>query len=44
MGGWRVGRFTGFVYRDKIDPHLFVKVPRPGDSEVTFTVFESQSR
>jgi len=23
--------------------HLFVKVPRPGDSEVTFLVFESQS-
>jgi len=21
--------------------HLFVKVPRPGDSEVTFSVFES---
>jgi len=21
--------------------HLFVKVPRPGDREVTFTVFES---
>jgi len=21
--------------------HLFVKVPRPGDSEVTFVVFES---
>jgi len=21
--------------------HLFVKVPRPGDSEVTFAVFES---
>jgi len=21
--------------------HLFVKVPRPGDSEVTFLVFES---
>jgi len=22
--------------------HLFVKVPRPGDSEVTFEVFESR--
>jgi len=22
--------------------HLFVKVPRPGDSEVTFSVFESR--
>jgi len=21
--------------------HLFIKVPRPGDSEVTFSVFES---
>jgi len=24
--------------------HLFVKVPRPGDSEVTFSVFESSCR
>jgi len=24
-----------------LDTHLFVKVPRPGDSEVTFSVFES---
>jgi len=24
-----------------LGPHLFVKVPRPGDSEVTFPVFES---
>jgi len=24
-----------------LDTHLFVKVSRPGDSEVTFTVFES---
>jgi len=24
--------------------HLFVKVPRPGDSEVTFSVFESSFR
>jgi len=24
-----------------IDTHLFVKVPRPGDSEGTFLVFES---
>jgi len=24
-----------------LGPHLFVKVPRPGDSEVTFAVFES---
>jgi len=23
-----------------LDPHLFVKVPRPGDSEVTFAVFD----
>jgi len=23
-----------------LGPHLFVKVPRPGDSEVTFSVFE----
>jgi len=27
-----------------LGPHLFVKVPRPGDSEVTFAVFESKSR
>jgi len=27
----QVGRYT----------HLFIKVPRPGDSEVTFSVFES---
>jgi len=25
-----------------IGTHLFVKVPRPGDSEVTFSVFESR--
>jgi len=25
-----------------LDTHLFVKVPRPGDSEVTFSVFESR--
>jgi len=24
-----------------LDTHLFVKVPRPGDSEVTFLIFES---
>jgi len=24
-----------------LGPHLFVKIPRPGDSEVTFAVFES---
>jgi len=24
-----------------LGPHLFVKVPRPGDSEVTFAVFKS---
>jgi len=24
-----------------LGPHLFVKVPRPGDREVTFAVFES---
>jgi len=24
--------------------HLFVKVPRPGDSEVTYSVFESSCR
>jgi len=24
-----------------LSTHLFVKVPRPGDSEVTFSVFES---
>jgi len=24
--------------------HLFVKVPRPGDSEWTFSVFESSCR
>jgi len=23
-----------------LGPHLFVKVPRPGDSEITFSVFE----
>jgi len=25
------------------DTHLFVKAPRPGDSEVTFSVLESSS-
>jgi len=24
-----------------LSPYLFAKVPRPGDSEVTFAVFES---
>jgi len=24
-----------------LGPHLFAKVPRPGDIEVTFSVFES---
>jgi len=24
-----------------LGPHLFVKMPRPGDSEMTFAVFES---
>jgi len=28
-------------FRLGLGPHLFVKVPRPGDSEVTFAVFES---
>jgi len=23
-----------------LDTHLFIKVPRPGDSEVTFSIFE----
>jgi len=27
--------------RTRLSTHLFVKVPRPGDSEVTFSVFES---
>jgi len=26
-----------------LDTHLVVKVPRPGDSEVTFSVFESRN-
>jgi len=26
-----------------VPAHLFVKVPRPGDSEGTFSVFESRS-
>jgi len=28
-------------HRFFLGPHLFVKVPRPGDSEVTFSVFET---
>jgi len=28
-------------YYPSLGTHLFVKVPRPGDSEVTFSVFES---
>jgi len=31
--------------KDLLGTHLFVKVPRPGDSEVTtFSVFESRRR
>jgi len=30
-----------FEYRFGLGTHLFVKVPRPGDSEVTFAVCES---
>jgi len=29
------------VTRFRLGTHLFVKVPRPGDSEVTFLIFES---
>jgi len=24
-----------------LDPHLFVKIPQPGDSEMAFAIFES---
>jgi len=30
------------VWYLSLGTHLFVKVPRPGDSEVTFSVFESK--
>jgi len=30
------------VFDIGLGTHLFVKVPRPGDSEVTFSVFESR--
>jgi len=35
------GKFTKYkIYNNSgLGPHLFVKVPRPGDSEVTFSVF-----
>jgi len=29
-----------YRFRFKYGTHLFVKVPRPGDSDVTFSVFE----
>jgi len=29
------------ILRSRLGPHLFVKVPQPEDSEVTFAVFES---
>jgi len=41
-----VNRWTKFVISFAelgLGTHLFVKVPRPGDSEVTFSVFESNS-
>jgi len=31
------------LYFAFLGTHLFVKVPRPGDSEVTFSVFESRT-
>jgi len=35
-------KIINFSYhRFALDTHLFVKVPRPGDSEVTFSVFDS---
>jgi len=37
--GWHY--YTSAVYVYKMSTHLFVKVPRPGDSEGTFSVFES---
>jgi len=30
-----------FLTVNGLSPHLFVKVPRPGDSKVTFAIFES---
>jgi len=32
------------AYNVGLSTHLFVKVPRPGDSEVTFLVFDSLSQ
>jgi len=32
---------TGYLLNLGLGTHLFVKVPSPGDSEVTFSVFES---
>jgi len=40
MPGFRPKLFLRF----RLGNHLFVKVPRPGDSEVTFSVFESSCR
>jgi len=33
------GAHVGFAAVVKLGPHLFVKVPRPGDSEVIFSFF-----
>jgi len=30
------------MHKNGLGPHLFVKVPRPGDSEVTFAVWQSR--
>jgi len=41
VNGYVVELFT-FRLGLGLGPHLFVKVPRPGDSEMTFAVFESR--
>jgi len=33
--------FLLVIMRFSLGPHLCVKIPRPGDSEVTFSIFES---
>jgi len=40
---WRENEMDSLLKMEFLDlgTHLFVKVPRPGDSEVTFSVFES---
>jgi len=41
LGGERKPISLGLCKSLSLDTYLFVKVPRPGDSEVTFSVFES---